>query len=49
MYLLPADPVTFRRQQRQRRHRLKVTVLQVVNGTMLLSILLWAAAQGSWR
>ena len=49
MYLLPADPVTFRRQQRQRRYRLKVTALQVVNGMMLVSILLWAAAQGSWR
>ena len=49
MYLIPADPVTFRRQQRQRRHRIKVTVLQVVNSMFVLSILLWAAAQGSWR
>lgn len=49
MYTIPGDPVKFRRARRLRRHHLRVTAYQIVNGMMVIALLLTAAAQGSFR
>jgi hypothetical protein len=49
MYTIPGDPVRYRRQQRKRRHRLRVQAQTVIQLLMIASVLLTAAAQGALR
>lgn len=49
MYTIPGDPVAFRRQRRLRRHRIRIQASTIMQLMLIASVLLTAAAQGSWR
>lgn len=49
MYTIPGDPVAFRRQRRLRRHKIRIQASTIMQLLFVASVLLTAAAQGSWR
>lgn len=49
MYTIPGDPVAFRRQRRLRRHKIRIQASTIIQLLFVASVLLTAAAQGSWR